>query len=89
LARKVYKGRVVPPRPYIGHAVFDPSTIAAVKAAFCAACDSLLLVDREDPIIELVALKVIEVASTGECDPQRILDLTLLAFNESPGQKSG
>ncbi len=79
----------MPLRPYIGHAVFDPPTIAALRDAFRPACDSLLLVDRQDPIIELVALKVIEVATTGERDPQRIRDFTLLAFNESIGQRRG
>jgi hypothetical protein len=40
------------------------------------------LEDRADPITEIVARKVIEVASTGERDPQRICGLVLLALSE-------
>ncbi len=72
--------------PYIGEANFDPTAIAAMTTAFHTVCDALLLVDREDPIIEIVALKVIEIARTGERAPERIRDLTLRAFNE--GQRS-
>jgi hypothetical protein len=80
-------GEVVPLSPYIGEAVFDPPTIQAMTTAFQAICESLRLVDREDPLIEIVARKVIEITSTGERDPERIRDLTLLAFNAS-GQRS-
>jgi hypothetical protein len=44
------------------------------------------LAPRSDPITEIVAQKVIEVASTGERDPERIRDLVLLALNE-PGDR--
>ena len=77
----------MPNGPYHWWRHFDPPAIAAMTTAFCTACDSLLLVDREDPIIEIVALKVIEIARTGERDPERIRDLTLRPFNED--QRSG
>jgi hypothetical protein len=38
--------------------------------------------DRFDPITEIVARKVIEVAGTGERNPQRICGLVLLALSE-------
>ncbi len=84
LATQLYKGEVVPLRPYIGEANFDLSAIAAMATAFRTVCDSLLLVNREDPTIEIVALKVIEIARSGERDPKRIHDLTLRAINEDP-----
>ena len=76
-------GDVVPLSPYIGEAVFDPPTIQATTTAFQAVCDPLGLIDREGPVIEIVARKVIEVISTGERDSERIRDLTLLAFKAS------
>jgi hypothetical protein len=77
----------MPLTPYLAEAVFDPKAIEAMTAAFEAVCDSLKLLDRDDPITEIVARKVIEVAGTGERDPERIRELVLLALNES-GERS-
>jgi len=38
---------------------------------------TLRLADRQDPITELVAKRIIEVAQTGERDPAKIRLLTL------------
>jgi hypothetical protein len=73
----------MPLTPFLKQATFDPPTIEAMSAAFEAVCASLELVDRSDPLTEIVARKVIEVAGTGERDPQRICDLVLLALNDS------
>jgi hypothetical protein len=81
--RLMLRGGCDPLSPYIGEAVFDPPTIQATTTAFQAVCDPLGLIDREGPVIEIVARKVIEVISTGERDPERIRDLTLLAFKAS------
>jgi hypothetical protein len=77
----------MPLTPYLKEAVFEPKAIEAMTAAFEAVCDSLKLLDRDDPITEIVARKVIEVAGTGERDPERIRELVLLALNES-GERS-
>jgi hypothetical protein len=77
----------MPLTPYLKEAVFDPKAIKAMTAAFEAVCDSLKLLDRDDPITEIVARKVIEVGGTGERDPERIRELVLLALNES-GERS-
>jgi hypothetical protein len=77
----------MPLTPYLKEAVFDPNAIKAMTAAFEAVCDSLKLLDRDDPITEIVARKVIEVGGTGERDPERIRELVLLALNES-GERS-
>ena len=73
----------MPLTPYLREAVFDPKAIEAMTAAFEAVCDSFKLLNRDDPITEIVARKVIEVAGTGERDPERIRELVLLALNES------
>jgi hypothetical protein len=63
--------------------VFDPEAIERMVVAFKAACQSLQLVDRDDLLTQIVARKVIEVAGTGERDPERLRDLVLLALKES------
>jgi hypothetical protein len=73
----------MPLTPFLKEAAFDPQAIEAISAAFEAVCASLQLVDRNDPVTEIVARKVIEVAGTGERDPVRIRDLVLLALNDS------
>jgi hypothetical protein len=72
----------MPLRPHLIEGVFDPPAIAAMTAAYEAACASLGLVDKGDPLNEIVARKVIEIASTGERDPRRLSDLALLTLSE-------
>jgi hypothetical protein len=72
----------MPLTPFLKEAAFDPEAIKAISAAFEAVCESLQLRNRSDPITEIVARKVIEVAGTGERDPERIRDLALLALKE-------
>jgi hypothetical protein len=77
----------MPLTPFLKEATFDPQAIEAMSAAFEAVCESLHLADRSDPMTEIVARKVIEIAGTGERDPVRIRDVLLLALNES-GERS-
>jgi hypothetical protein len=72
-----------PTRNLIKKVVLDPEAIEPMVAAFKAACQSLQLVDRDDLLTQIVARKVIEVAETGERDPERLRDLVLLALKES------
>jgi hypothetical protein len=72
----------VPLTPFLTEGVFDPPTIAAMTAAYEAACASLGLVDKTDPFNEIVARKVIEIADMGERDPQRLSDLVLRALSQ-------
>jgi hypothetical protein len=71
----------VPLAPYLKGGVFEPQQIGAMTAAFEAVCRSLQLVDRTDPLIEIVARKVIEIARTGERDPDRLRALVLEEFS--------
>ena len=63
--------------------VFDPEAIEPIVAAFKATCHSLQLVDRDDLLTQIVARKVVEVAATGERDPERLRDQVLLALTKS------
>jgi len=73
----------LPLTPFLKGADFDPQAIEAMSAAFEAVCASLQLLKRTDPVTEIVARMVVEVAGTGERDPERIRDLVLLSLNES------
>ena len=77
----------MPLAPYLRGGVFEPKQIEDMTAAFESVCRSLQLADRADPFTEIVARKVIEIAGTGERDPERLHDLVLTALNES-GQRS-
>jgi hypothetical protein len=48
------------------NAAFDPTDIEIIAAAFEDACRELGLVERPDPLSELLARKFIEIAQTGE-----------------------
>jgi hypothetical protein len=72
----------MPLTPYLKGAVFDPKEIEAMSAAFNAVCDSLQLINRDDPLTQIIARKVVEVAGTGERDPERLCDLVLLAVKD-------
>jgi len=48
-----------------------------LKQAFNLALDGLNLVDRSDPICEIVARKIIEIGLDGTRDPQDIAALTI------------
>ncbi len=59
---------------------FEPEHVLAMATAFDETLRALKLVDRTDPLSDIVAAKVIEVAQTGERDPQRIRDRVLQAL---------
>jgi hypothetical protein len=54
--------------------VFQPEEVAALAHVFDDVLHTLGLVDRTDPVTTLVAKKVIELAQTGERDPDRLSD---------------
>jgi hypothetical protein len=56
---------------------FEPEAIVFMSAAYEDALRALKLTDRQDPITELVARKIIQVAQTGEKDPIRIRERAL------------
>lgn len=52
--------------------VFDPEDIAVMATAFDRVLADLKLVDRDDPIVKMLAKLVIELVRNGERDPERI-----------------
>ena len=50
----------------------------APRAALC-------LADVSDPVVKIVAEKIIELAQVGECDPNRLCERTLSFFREQHG----
>jgi hypothetical protein len=54
-----------------------PEDSERLKQAFSLAVNGLYLVDRNDPICEMVAHKVIEIGLNGARDPQEIAALAI------------
>jgi hypothetical protein len=61
---------------------FDPEDVAVISAAFDGALAALGLVDRSDPMVELVAERIIKFAQEGERDPARLRDLALKSLRD-------
>jgi len=58
--------------------VFEPDQIACMRAAYEDDLDALQPTQRQGPITELVAKKIIiEVVQTGERDPDRLRERAL------------
>jgi hypothetical protein len=53
-------------------ASFGPDDIRRLTAAYEGTLDLLRLLDRTDPVTELIAAKIIQVYRMGERDPPRI-----------------
>jgi hypothetical protein len=56
---------------------FGPEEIAILSTAYQATLTDLGLSDQEDAITLLVARRIIDLASKGERDPDRLRDATL------------
>jgi hypothetical protein len=57
--------------PFAKHGV-DPERIEAMRAAFHRVCDVLQLdCGTEDRMTERVVMKIVELAKTGDLDPER------------------
>ena len=63
--------------------IADLDAIKPLLATFEAVCRSLELRGPHDPLAEIVALKVIQIAKSGERDPERIRDLVLLSLHNA------
>jgi hypothetical protein len=57
---------------FLGDRKLKPEQIEFLNAAFNLALQALQLVDRNDPICEIVARKVIEIGVDGVGDPQEV-----------------
>jgi hypothetical protein len=59
---------------------FGPEQVRAMTTAYEDALRVLRLADRADPITEMVAKAIIEVAKTGERDPAQIRKLAIASL---------
>jgi hypothetical protein len=57
--------------------VFDPDAVEAMTAAYERVCTALDLMDRPDPLKEIIARKIIERAKGGELDAVRLCEAVL------------
>jgi hypothetical protein len=64
------------------HGVFTPEELTVLSNVFEDVLGTLGLVDRKDSMTELVAKKVIELATAGILEPNRLRLLTLGAFTQ-------
>ena len=55
----------MPITPFLRDEPFDPEQIEIMSAAFLDACATLGLADRTDPVTQLVAARIIELAQRG------------------------
>jgi hypothetical protein len=60
-----------------GGGVFDPKEVEALTSAYENACAALDLVNRTDPLTEIIAKMIIERAKAGELDPVRLCESVL------------
>ena len=58
-------------------AAFDPDSIKAMTMAYDSVRDVLRLSNVDDPLTEIIAKHVIDLAKMGQLDPDRIRDLVL------------
>ena len=66
--------------PMLRGAVFEPETTQAMGVAFERACTELRLTDQSDPLSQLLADRIIELARTGERDPDALCAQALRAL---------
>jgi hypothetical protein len=55
----------------------DAEKVERLDQAFAFTLQALSLVDRDDPVCEIVARKVIEIDASGTFDPKEIAQLAL------------
>ena len=66
---------------------FTPEEVTILGSVFEDVLRTLGLVDRKDPITEMVAKKVVELATTGIREPGRLKALTVQAFIQQQQQQ--
>jgi hypothetical protein len=61
----------------------DPTHVEAMRSAFRKVCDALQLrCDVDDLATDLIVLKIVEIAKTGELDPDRLCSQVLLELRQ-------
>ena len=65
---------------------FEPEEVTMLSNVFDDVLQTLGLVDRKDSVTEMVAKKLVELATAGVRDPARLKALTLQAFTQQQQQ---
>jgi hypothetical protein len=72
-ASRQWWGHAIPINRFLSERLLEPDQVERLNKAYTFALRSLALVDRNDPITDIVAKKIIEVAATtGSRDPNEI-----------------
>jgi len=67
----------------------DPAHIEAMRTAFKGVCEVLQLnCGTDDPVTDLVVMKIVATAKAGELDPDRLCNLVLAEVG-TPSQGPG
>jgi hypothetical protein len=70
--------------PFSKYAV-DPEHIEAMRAAFRRVCDILQLdCGHEDPMTEIIVMKIVNLAKLGKLDPEQICIDVVAELGTSP-----
>ena len=75
-----FRADVVPISALLQEGVFSPDDITALTTAFEDSLSALGLVDRNDPVVTMVAKRIIKMARLGERNPIRLRDYVLNEF---------
>jgi len=70
----------MPIQQWLAGSAFSPEDVTMLASAFESSLRDLGLVNREDPIVLLVAQRVIALAQEGERDPIKLRDDVVKAF---------
>jgi hypothetical protein len=74
--------------PFSRYKTADSDLMEAMRAAFYRVCEVLeLSCDREDPLTEIVVMKIVELAKAGERDPEKLCFIVLTEL-EMPLQEA-
>jgi hypothetical protein len=76
----------MPITPFLDGHEFDPETKRVMGLALEMTRVALRLTDRDDPIVAIVAKRIIELAKAGERSPDLLCDLALNDLREPPPQ---
>ena len=67
----------MPIRPFLNREQFDQETIRILGVAFEQVCITLRTRDRDDDVSQAIANKIIELAKTGERNPDLLCERAL------------
>ena len=68
------------------HSAFTPEAIAPIVAAYEDCLRILKLTNRTDPLTEIIAKAIFEIAQTGVRDPIRLRELALKQVGAPPAK---